>query len=79
MLVNESTSQSLVVGFLCSYENAINFEDETWVDVSGSITKGDYYGDIAIIQVTNMFKCDEPDDKYVSLPDNTYIPTSSLL
>ncbi len=78
MLVNESTSQSLVVGFLCTYDTAYEFKDDTWVDITGTIVKGDYYGDIAQIEVTNMFECDEPENKYVSVPDDTYIPTSSM-
>ena len=78
MLINESTSQSLVVGFLCTYDTAYEFKDDTWVDITGTIVKGDYYGDIAQIEVTNMFECDEPENKYVSVPDDTYIPTSSM-
>lgn len=78
MLINESTSQSLVVGFLCTYDTAYEFKDNTWVDITGTIVKGDYYGDIAQIEVTNMFECIEPINKYVSLPDDTYIPTTSM-
>ena len=78
MLVNENTSQSLVVGFLCTYDTAYEFQDNTWVDITGTIIKGDYYGDIAQIQVTNMFECSEPENKYVSVPDDTYIPTSNI-
>lgn len=79
MLVNENTSQSLVVGFLCTYDSAYDFKDNTWVDITGTIIKGEYYGDIAQIQVDNMFECNEPDDKFVSVPDNSYVPTSSVL
>ena len=79
MIVNENTSQSLVVGFLCNYSKAIDFPDNIWVDVLGTIQKGNYYGDIAIINVENMFECDKPKDDFVSMPDNTYIPTNSML
>ncbi len=78
MLINESTSQSLVVGFLCTYEKAYDFEENSWVDVTGTIMKGDYYGDIAQIQVTNMTECPKPENRYVSIPDDTYIPTSNM-
>lgn len=78
MLLNENTSQSLVVGFLCTYDTAYEFEDNTWVDIIGTIVKGDYYGDIAQIQVTSMTECNEPENKYVSVPDDTYIPTSNM-
>ena len=79
MIVNQNPLQSLVVGFLCEYKNASEFKDGEWVDVTGTIRKSDYYGKIAIIEVTKIFKCDEPENKYVSVPDNTYVPTSFLL
>ena len=78
MLINENTSQSLIVGFLCTYDTAYEFKDDTWVDIKGTIVKGDYYGDIAQIQVESMTQCDEPENKYVSVPDDTYIPTSNM-
>ncbi len=79
MIVNQNPLQSLVVGFLCEYKNSSEFKDGEWVDVTGTIQKSDYYGEIAIIEVTNMFKCQEPENKYVSVPDDTYIPTNFLL
>lgn len=79
MIVNQNPLQSLVVGFLCEYKNASEFKDGEWVDVIGTIQKSDYYGEIAIIEVTKIFKCDEPENKYVSVPDDTYVPTSFLL
>lgn len=79
MIVNENPLQSLVVGFLCEYKNASGFKDGEWVDITGIIQKSDYYGEIAIIEVTNMFTCDEPKNKYVSTPDETYIPTNNLI
>jgi len=79
MIVNQNPLQSLVVGFLCEYKNVSEFKDGEWVDVIGTIQKSDYYGEIAIIEVTKIFKCDEPENKYVSVPDDTYVPTSFLL
>lgn len=78
MIVNENTSQSLVVGFLCTYDTAYEFKDNTWVDITGTIVKGEYYGDIAQIKVDNMFVCNEPENKFVSDSDNSYVPTSSM-
>ena len=79
MIVNENTSQSLVVGFLCNYNKAIDFPDNIWVDVLGTIQKGNYYGDIAIIKVDKIFECDKPKDDFVSMPDNTYLPTNGMI
>ena len=78
MIVNENTSQSLVVGFLCTYDTAYEFKDNTWVDITGTIIKGDYYGDIAQIQVETMFECSEPEDKFVFVPDSSYVPTCNM-
>lgn len=78
MLVSSDHNQTLVVGFLCSYDEASSFEDGAWVDVVGEITKGDYYGDIAMLNVTSINKIDAPDDLYVYPPDDTYIPTSNM-
>lgn len=79
MLINKNTSQTLVVGFLCTYDNAKDFEDDTWVDITGTIVKGDYYGDIAEVEISSMTKCEEPIDNLVLPPSETYIPTSSML
>ena len=78
MKVNPNSNQTLVVGFLCFYDKANNFDDSTWVDVTGEIVKGDYYGDIPEIKVLEMFECDIPEQKTVLPPDNTYIPTSNM-
>ena len=79
MIVSENPLQSLVVGFLCEYKNAEEFKDGEWVEVTGIIKKSDYYGEIAIIEVTDIIKCNEPENKYVSVPDDTYVPTSFML
>ncbi len=42
-MVVTSDFQTVVVGFLCHSTLACNFEDNTWVEITGTITKGDYY------------------------------------
>ena len=78
MVIDKQNNQSLVVGFLCSSKDAKDFEDDTWVDVTGEIVKGDYYGDIAEIKVTKIYKCSKPEEEFVFPPDDNYIPTSSM-
>ena len=78
MLIN-SDSQSVVVGFLCTSDNAKNFKDGTWVNVSGNIIKGYYHNQIPVIEITEIKETSEPEDAFVSPPDNTYIPTSVIL
>ncbi len=70
--------QSLVVGFLCEYDNAMDFKDGAWVDIVGEITKGNFKGDIAMLKIISIKETEEPENPYVSLPDDTYIPTSNM-
>ena len=78
MIVN-SNSQTVVVGFLCEYDEAKNFEDNTWVQVTGEIYKGDYHGDMPILEINNIKEIEKPNDEYVYPPDENYIPTSAVL
>lgn len=77
-MVISSDNQTLVVGFLCNFKDASKFSDGTWVNITGTITKGDYHGDIPVIEIKEMKACDKPSDEYVYPPDDTYIPTSAL-
>lgn len=77
-MVISSDNQTLVVGFLCNCENATDYSDGTWVEISGKITKGDYHGEIPIIEIDSIKEVNEPEDALVSPPDSTYIPTSIL-
>ena len=79
-MIVSSNSQSVVVGFLCEYDNAKDFTDNTWVKVTGTIMKGDYHGDMPIIKITDIKGVDKPSsDEYVYPPDDSYIPTSGIL
>lgn len=79
MIIN-SNSQTVVVGFLCEYDNAKDFANATWVQITGEITKGDYHGDMPIIKITNIQKVDKPSqEEYVYPPDDSYIPTAGIL
>lgn len=77
MSISEN-SQTLIVGFLCEYENATDFEDGTWIDIVGEITKGYFNGDIAILNILSIEECEEPENPIVSMPDDTYIPTANM-
>lgn len=73
-----SDNQTLVVGFLCHYKDASKFSDHTWVEITGKITKGDYHGDIPVIEIQEIKSCDKPQNDLVTPPDDLYIPTSAL-
>lgn len=78
MLIN-SDSQTVVVGFLCSYDKAKDFKAGTWVNVTGEIIKGYYHNEIPVIDITKIEETNEPEDAFVYPPDGTYIPTSVIL
>lgn len=78
-MIISSDFQSVIVGFLCEYEKAKDFEDNTWVKITGKIYKGNYHGDMPIVKITKMERTDKPNDEYVYPPDENYIPTSGLV
>lgn len=78
MLVS-SDFQSVVVGFLCECNTAKDFENDTWVELTGKIEKGDYHGDMPIVKVTDIKRVDKPNDEFVYPPDESYIPTNGIL
>lgn len=78
MVIN-SDMQTLIVGFLCNSSESIKYEDGTWVELTGEITKGNYHGEMPEIKVTEIKETTKPEDAYVYPPDETYIPTDSVL
>lgn len=69
-------NQTVIVGFLCSFENAKQFENYTWVTITAEITKGTYQSsDMPILKVTKIDKTDKPENDTVPMPDDTYVPT----
>lgn len=77
-MVVSSDLQTVVVGFLCDYKNAKDFQDGTWVNITGKITKGYYHGEIPVIKISKIEKCGEPDNSLVYPPDETYLQTSEI-
>ena len=78
-MVISSDHQTVIVGFLCECENAKDFADGTWIDLTGEIIKGDYHGDIPVVKVTDIKRTDKPNDEYVYPPDESYIPKDGVL
>lgn len=77
MVIN-SDFQTLVVGFLCKYDNANEFKDGDWVNITGQIIKGYYHGDIPVIDIKEIKEIEKPEDVYVYPPDDFYVPTAAL-
>ena len=78
-MIISSHYKSVVVGFLCSSSEIKNYKDNEWVEIEGTITKGDYHGEIPIIKITKINKADAPSEEYVYPPDNSFVTTSTVL
>lgn len=76
-MIISSDMKTLIVGFLCDCKNAKDFETESWVELTGEITLGEYHGDVPIIKVKEIKQIEKPqDDIYAYPPDDSYVPTS---
>ena len=78
-MIISSDMQAVVVGFLCHLDEAKKYEDGTWLQIEGTITKGDYHGCIPTIEIEKAVEVEAPTDEYVYPPSDTYIPTSKSL
>lgn len=67
MIIDNSNSN--IVGFLCDYSNASDFENNVWVEVHGQIILGNYYGPIPIIKINTIKKITTPEDTFVYPPN----------
>lgn len=78
-MIISSNFQCVIVGFLCECDNAKDFANNTWVEITGEIYKGYYNGDMPIVRVTNIDLTSKPNDEYVYPPDESYIPTICII
>ncbi len=77
-MIVSSDYKKVVVGFLCEYDKAKDYSDNSWVEITGEIIKGTYHGDMPIVKITNIDITNKPNDEYVYPPDDNYISTDSL-
>lgn len=78
-MIISSDFQTVVVGFLCHSNLAKNYEDNSWIEVTGTITKGNYNGEIPVIEIETMNAIEHPSEEYVYPPDSSFIATSTVL
>ena len=71
--------QAVVVGFLCHLNGAEKYGDGCWVEIEGTIKKGEYHGVIPVIEIKKIKETKTPSDEYVYPPDESYVPTSAAL
>lgn len=78
-MIVSSDMQAVVVGFLCHLNGADKYKDGCWVEIEGTITKGEYHGAIPVVEIEKIKEEKTPSDEYVYPPEETYIPTSATL
>lgn len=78
-MIVSSDYQGVVVGFLCHLNGAKEYKDGTWVEIEGTITKGDYHGQIPVIEIYKINETKVPNEEYVYPPDESYVATAEVL
>ena len=78
-MIISSDFKAVVVGFLCNYDKAKEFKDNSWVEIEGEITKGNYHGEIPVIKITKINIIETPSEEYVYPPDESFVTTSTVL
>lgn len=72
-------NQSLIVGFLCNYENAKTLEAKSWIKITGEISKGRYNNaDLPIINIISIEEASRPENPTVPIPDDEYVSTAVI-
>ena len=78
-MIVSSDFDFVVVGFLCQYQNAKSLKQDTWVCITGEITKGDYYGPMPIVNILDITETSKPNECDVYPPSELYLPTSGII
>ena len=78
-MIISSDFQAVTVGFLCHMNGANKYKDGCWIQVEGKITKGDYHGEIPVIEIYKINETCAPSDEYVYPPSESYIPTAGQI
>lgn len=78
-MIVSTDMQGVVVGFLCHLNGANKYSDNTWIEITGIIQKGNYHGEIPIIEIEEIKEVKIPSEEYVYPPDESYVMTSEIL
>lgn len=77
-MIISSDYQTVVVGFLSNYSKAKDLQDGEWVQITGTIEKGEYHGTIPIVKINSLNQISNPTDEYVYPPTGSSVPTTSV-
>lgn len=66
MMMNCCAADAVPVGFLCGYPQAAHLPDDSWVKVTGMITRTTYEGEtIPLIQAKKIVPVEKPETEYI--------------
>ncbi len=74
----ENTNQTVIVGFLCSLQNAVDYPEYQWVKITGTIEKGNYLGEIPCLAISEIETVQQPENCIVPAPNENFIQTSVI-
>ena len=66
MIVSENDYR--IVGFLCEYDKINEFENNSWIQITGTIKLKDYHGPMPVIEVSEIHKITTPNETFVLPP-----------
>ncbi|MGN1013249.1 MAG: hypothetical protein ACI4ON_05450 [Clostridia bacterium] len=61
----EMDNETQVAGYLCNYIGERTLEENEWIEITGSIIKGDYNGEIPVIKINTITKIPAPANMYI--------------
>ena len=67
-MLYDSNNQAVVVGILCECDDAVKYNDYSWVSVEGSIKKGNYDGELPILKIKKISDTQMPENEFVYEP-----------
>lgn len=54
-----------IAGYLCNYNGELELNENEWIEITGTIIKGDYNGQVPVIKVDKVTKIVAPANMYV--------------
>ena len=67
MVINDNMG-AVIVGMLSECDTAQNYESGSWIEATGTIKKGNYNGEIPILEISSVKTIKAPDEEFVYKP-----------
>ena len=67
-MIIDNNQGAVIVGMLSECSTAQNFDSGCWIEATGKIKKGNYNGEIPILEISNIKTIKAPEDEFVYMP-----------